>query len=101
MHDGQTAGAAEGGEMSNESDGPWRYAHIGFEGDDVRIGGVAIWQSNWRRADEDAIQLPHPAHQHELHRYWIYEVGEVDRPVRFAAGELSPNVWGFYKPDRT
>jgi len=29
----------------------------------------------------------------------IYEVGPKGRPVRFAAGELSNLVWGFYIED--
>jgi len=28
----------------------------------------------------------------------IYEVVVVDRRIRFATGELSANVWGFYEP---
>ncbi len=28
----------------------------------------------------------------------IDEVGSIDDPVRFAAGELSHGVWGFYVP---
>ena len=76
----------------------WRDVHIGFEGDDVTIDGVEVWRHEWRRTGEDAVQLPHPSHRHQRHWFDIYEVGPKDSPVRFAAGELSNGVWGFYVP---
>jgi hypothetical protein len=42
--------------------------------------------------------LPHPAHPHQSHRYDIYDIGDGWNPVRFAVGELSNGVWGFYVP---
>jgi hypothetical protein len=33
----------------------WRYAHIGVEGDDLRLGGIEVWQQKWRRTGEDAL----------------------------------------------
>jgi len=44
------------------------------------------------------MQLPHPSHRHRRHRFDIYEIGSLDHPVRFAAGELSNGAWGFYVP---
>jgi hypothetical protein len=76
----------------------WRNFHIGSEGDGLTINGVAIWQQEWRRTGEGSLELPHPNHLHQRHRFNIYEVGRVDDPVRFAAGELSNGVWGFYVP---
>jgi hypothetical protein len=76
----------------------WRDVHVGFEGDDLKIGGVGIWDADWRRTGLEAVQLPHPAHQHQRHRFDVYEVGEEKHPIRFAAGELSNGVWGFYVP---
>lgn len=43
----------------------WRDVHVGFEGDGLKIVGVKIWSAEWRRTDLDAVQLPHPAHQHQ------------------------------------
>jgi hypothetical protein len=74
----------------------WRDAHVAFEGDEVTIGGIEVWRQAWRRTGEDPVQLPHPTHRHQRHRFDIYEAGPIDRPVRFAAGELSNGVWGFY-----
>jgi hypothetical protein len=76
----------------------WRDVHVGFEGDGVMIGGVAIWRQAWRRVGEAPLDLPHPGYPHQLHCFNIYQVGSVDDPVRFAAAELSNGVWGFYVP---
>ncbi|CAN5232138.1 hypothetical protein BH11PSE2_BH11PSE2_21590 [soil metagenome] len=76
----------------------WRDVHVGFEGDDFKVEGRAVWKDKWRPIDTEKLQLPHPAYRHELHSYWVYEIGEADRPIRFAAGELSNGVWGFYVP---
>jgi hypothetical protein len=74
----------------------WRTAHVGLEGDGVKIGGVEVWQEEWRRSGEEAVMLPHPSYPDQHHRFDIYDAGPQDRPVRFAAGELSNGVWGFY-----
>lgn len=76
----------------------WRDVHVGFEGDGLKIGGVKVWSAEWRRTDLRAVQLPHPAHPHQRHMFHVYEVGNGPKPVRFAAGELSNGVWGFYVP---
>jgi hypothetical protein len=75
----------------------WRDVHVGFEDDGLKIDGIAVWRQAWRRVG-DVLELPHPGHPHQRHRFEIYEVGSLDTPVRFAAGELSNGVWGFYVP---
>jgi hypothetical protein len=76
----------------------WRDVHVGFEGDGLKIAGIAVWSNEWRRVYENAIQLPHPSYPTQLHRYDVYEIGAEETPVQLAAGELSNGVWGFYVP---
>jgi hypothetical protein len=76
----------------------WREAHIGFEDDGLKIDGVEVWKQKWRSPDRQSVQLPHPAHPQQLHRYVIHEVGDARHPLRFAACELSNGVWGFFVP---
>lgn len=78
----------------------WRVAHIGFEDDGAKIGSIEVWKETWRRVDSPRVILPHPAYPNQRHGYGIFEIGDERRPVRFAAGELSPGVWGFYVPRR-
>lgn len=78
----------------------WRVAHIGFIEDGAKIGGIEVWKETWRRVDSPRVILPHPAYPNQRHGYGIFEIGDERRPVRFAAGELSAGVWGFYVPRR-
>jgi hypothetical protein len=73
--------------------------HVGFEGDDLSIGGLVVWKEEWRPVDLGRLELPHPAYRNQVHRYDVYEIGDEANPVQFAAGELSNGVWGFYVPD--
>lgn len=76
----------------------WREVHVGTEGDDVQIAGIKVWQYDWRRTDEDAVQLPHPSYPQQRHNFNVYEAGPHSSQIRFAAAELSNGVWGFYAP---
>jgi len=78
---------------------PWRAIHVGFESDGVQILGLEVWKHCWRQVGEPPPNLPHPSYPNQAHPFYIYEVAEGDRRVRFAAGELSNGVWGFYVPD--
>lgn len=76
----------------------WQAIHVGLEKDGLLIQGLDVWNEDWRQTDAPSLKLPHPQHTQQRHTYQIYEIGPVDRPVRFAAGELSNGVWGFYIP---
>jgi len=77
----------------------WRLEHIGLENDGLAIAGEDVWKQDWRNVKTETLQLPHPSYPNEIHCYWVYEIGDDARPVRFAAGELSNGVWGFYVPN--
>lgn len=64
----------------------WRDVHIGFENDGLKIGGIEIWACKWRQVSMEALRLPHPAHQHQRHRFDVYEVNKAETTVQFAAG---------------
>src|SRR5260221_3705230 len=69
----------------------WRAVHVGTEGDGLKIGGVDVWAGEdlWRRVKDIRLMLPHPSYLHQIHEYDVYEIGERQRPVRFATSELS------------
>jgi hypothetical protein len=77
----------------------WRDVHVGFEDDGLEIGGVEVWKHKWRATGEPHLNLPHPSYPNQTHPYRIYEIGDAGHSVRFAAGELSNGVWGFYVPE--
>ena len=77
----------------------WRDVHVGFEGDGVRIGGLEVWTQAWRPVGSASLILWHPAYPQQRHTMQVYEIGDPAAPVRFATGELSNGVWGFFVPD--
>ena len=84
--------------MNEELQPLWREAHIGLEGDEFTLNGLEVWKASWREITTEPIVLPHPAYPKQEHNYWLYEIGDLQCPIRFAAGELSNGVWGFYVP---
>jgi hypothetical protein len=84
-------------QVSRPPPGPeWRARHIGFELDGLILDGLDVWGSQWRRLGTDSVELPHPAHPKQRHRFRIYEAGHGSQARQFAATELSNGVWGFY-----
>ena len=76
---------------------PWDVAHIGFERDGFRLEGVDIWNATWESQPGWRVELSHPAHPHQHHLFDVYEAAGGNGPLRFAATELSPGVYGFYR----
>lgn len=76
----------------------WRAVHVGFGNDGLAIDGAEIWKTKWRPTREPVLQLPHPAYPDQHHYFNVYVVDGPHGAVRFAAGELSNGVWGFYVP---
>ncbi|MGD0141778.1 MAG: hypothetical protein ABSC92_01310 [Rhizomicrobium sp.] len=77
----------------------WREAAIGFGIEPVIVGGLNVWEEEWRPVALPSVPLPHPSYPQQIHSYKIYEIGDSKLPMRFAACELSNQVWGFYVPD--
>ena len=76
----------------------WTAVGIVPEGNAIAVGGLNPWAFEWRQVRDEPVDLPHPAYPTQSHRMWVYEIESGGRKVRFAAGELSENVWGFYVP---
>lgn len=71
----------------------WKFETAGPDGL-CKLFGVNIFRYNWHDCRETAVVMdPHNSVEKKLH---VYEV-EIDGQIRrFAAGEFSNGVWGFY-----
>ena len=58
------------------------------------IGGLDVWKHCWRNARVRAL-VKDPHSQRDL-TFEVSEIRHGDRVVRFAAGELSNGMWGYY-----
>ena len=77
----------------------WRFVSIGFEGDEVLLDGLNPWQNEWYDLEEASIIVAHPSYPEQRHSMEISELRANGRTVKFAAGEFSNGVWGFYVQD--
>jgi len=75
----------------------WKIVAIVAEGDRVLIQGQNPWGSNWLDTAEEPITVAHPSYPGQRHQMRVYDL-DGSRSVRFAAGEFSNSVWGFYVP---
>jgi hypothetical protein len=76
----------------------WRAVGVAIERRPIQIHDLNVWDYNWTRLPEPPLELPHPSYPSQLHMMRVYEITANGEHVRFAAGELSANVWGFYVP---
>jgi hypothetical protein len=76
----------------------WKVVGVVIEGQPIDLEGLNPWKLEWRETQEDAIELPHPSYPTQRHRMRVYKMEGAGKIVKFAAGELSANVWGFYLP---
>lgn len=84
--------------MSDPTSG-WNLYAIGLEGDHIFIGGLNPWQHEWHSVKEPPITVAHPSYADQRHTMWIYELRANGETVKFAAGEFSNGVWGFFVPE--
>jgi hypothetical protein len=77
----------------------WTIVHIGVERDGFLLEGVDPWSRDWHNYGEAKVVVAHPAYPHQRHDMWVSEIRDGDRRIRFAAGEFSNGVWGFFVPD--
>jgi hypothetical protein len=79
-------------------DPDWELVSIGLEGDPVDLGGGASpWSHGWT-ATGRRVAVAHPSYPWQRHDMAEYTLAGVEPVVRFAAGEFSNGVWGFFVP---
>ena len=79
----------------------WRFVHIGVDGESFLLDGLDPWKLDWHSNNEGFIVVAHPSYPTQRHRAFIHWIHGEGRSVRFAAGEFSNCVWGFYLPAAT
>ena len=76
----------------------WRLVSIGLQDARVSLEGIDPWKHEWRRCPQESITVAHPSYPAERHTMFVYEISARERTVKFATGEFSNGVWGFYLP---
>jgi hypothetical protein len=74
----------------------WRYVGHCVDGQRFLVEGVDVSDHAWRHTDEPDVEVEDPAY-HRPFRFDVWELETDGRRIRFAAGEFSNCVWGFYR----
>ncbi|WP_018341959.1 hypothetical protein [Cytophaga aurantiaca] len=72
----------------------WQHARTITDGERFEVGGLNIWDSNWKNTGE-TIQIKDPLYGQDF-IFTVYEITNEQTAVTFAAGEFSNCVWGIY-----
>jgi hypothetical protein len=87
---------AEGSMDSKMNTLVWRYVGHCVEGQQFLIDGVDVWNHKWRPTNEPGVEVEDPLY-HQPHSFNVWELESDGRLIRFAAGEFSNCIWGFYR----
>jgi hypothetical protein len=76
----------------------WRFLGRSDEGGPFAIEGIDVWQQSWEAVADAKATVRDPIYDQPF-AFRVYRMNLGPRTVTFAAGEFSPNVWGFYVPE--
>ncbi len=75
----------------------WRFVGVNYDEKEFLIDGINVFAHGWRDVAGEIAQVSDPLYE-QARRFSVYEITENNRTVKFAAGEFSNGVWGFYVP---
>lgn len=61
------------------------------------IDDVNVWAFSWQCVQGEYAHIEDPSY-HQKFTFEVYTVTDGKRIVKFAAGEFSNGIWGFYVP---
>lgn len=73
----------------------WKYLGSCIDGERFEVEGVDVWSREWIRCPGELAEIRDPLYN-EPRTFSVYELALVGHRFRFAAGEFSNCVWGFY-----
>ena len=78
---------------------PWKFVGASGEGSPFEIEGVKVWAHDWIAEKEVPRAEVKDPHYGQLFSFRVYRVEVGAKKIRFAAGEFSNSVFGFFVPD--
>lgn len=74
----------------------WEYLGSSADSSIFIIRGVDVWKYEWIQVMCAKAKIKDPIYQQDF-LFDLYEIKANDCIIRFAAGEFSNCVWGFFK----
>ncbi|MFA5148749.1 MAG: hypothetical protein WC491_06455 [Candidatus Omnitrophota bacterium] len=73
----------------------WAYLGNSVDSTSFEIDGIDVWKHKWKRTSEPKAKIKDPLYKQE-YSFEVYEIEAESKKIKFAAGEFSNCVWGFY-----
>jgi hypothetical protein len=73
----------------------WKFVGVVPEGQELKIDGVNVWSQEWTSVKGDVAEVIDPSY-HQPFTFNVYAIKNGESDIKFAAGEFSNMVWGFY-----
>jgi hypothetical protein len=74
----------------------WNFVGSSFDGQSLFIEGIDVWTRGWIAVEGERAKVVDPRYGQSF-QFPIFVIAEGEKSVRFAAGEFSNGVWGFYR----
>ena len=74
----------------------WEFIVSCFDGQAFPNEGVDVWSHEWKLESENGASVTEPRYSQKF-IFNVYQIFSEKTSIRFAAGEFSNNVWGFYR----
>ena len=73
----------------------WKLVGVVPEGKELKINGVNVWSQHWIPMKGEFAEVTDPSY-HRTFMFNIYTIKNGEAEIKFAAGEFSNMVYGFY-----
>ena len=87
--------AGNRGEEMKSIDTDWRFTASSVDGQSLLIDGIDVWKYDWQDTKERVV-VTDPSYHQEF-TFYVFQIHHEGRTLRFAAGEFSNCIWGFYQ----
>lgn len=83
--------------MTNLKNTKWKCKSVIFDGEDLFINGLNIWDHKWE-STKNNITVKDPKYK-KTFRADVFNIQFDQIKIEFAAVEFSNNVWGIYQKE--
>jgi hypothetical protein len=84
--------------LMNPTPKTWKFLGRCLAGDTFLINGVNVWSGSWQIVTGEQAYVKDPLYGQDF-SFQVYTITVGEKQIKFAAGEFSNMVWGFYIPE--
>ena len=75
----------------------WKFVGVVPDGREFKIQDVNVWSKKWNAVKNEVAHVQGPSYKQPF-AFQVYTIINDNVIIKFAAGEFSNCVWGFYVP---